>query len=601
MDFNQQKEQLLKKISFIKVNLVNKNNLTIIKKLTDLENDIENDFFSIVVLGEFKRGKSTFVNALIGEKLLPADVLPTTATINALMWDIERKTYVVKNNGEVETGATSLQFLNNFVAGDTKSVDNIKYLKIGHPAEILKNDVVIVDTPGVSDINEQRVQVTYDFIPKANAVIFLLDATSPLKRSEKEFIDEHLIKLGIDRILFIANKFDDVDEDEEEAVLEDLERRLIAAFRQNDKKLTLKDIAVLPMSSIWALKGIENNNEKLIEQSGLKAVKAKINNIIATGSVAEEKIKRYKFRLNDILSSIQRDIDNQISLQQTNIADLKIMLSNMDKMVSEQEKRKTIIREYIETEQQNILAMTKKSLVHFHAKLKEEIDDSIERYKGSDFKNYIEKSITLLIKKNMERWVSTYFAAIDQLLERLEREVSKGLAIYFKRRVTLNNSPGGELITVNKAGYLINVEAEDVSTATTHAGLISAGAAGIIMLIGGSILTPLISMAAFPLLQKKFLEEKLKNAKLSIKPELNQQLIKCMYNLSLEVVGNINDRVESIKQSSEQTYNSLFKNIKEQVQAEINRKEKMREDLKQNVFELEAKLKEVKKLKENLQ
>ncbi len=57
----------------------------IFQKLTDLQSDIAKDFYTVVVLGEFKRGKSTFVNALLGTKLLPMDVLPETATINAIM------------------------------------------------------------------------------------------------------------------------------------------------------------------------------------------------------------------------------------------------------------------------------------------------------------------------------------------------------------------------------------------------------------------------------------------------------------------------------------------------------------------------------------
>ena len=56
--------------------------------------------------------------------------------------------------------------------------------------ELLDKNITLVDTPGVSDINEQRCEVTYGFVPKANAVIFLLDAVAPLKATEKEFIEE---------------------------------------------------------------------------------------------------------------------------------------------------------------------------------------------------------------------------------------------------------------------------------------------------------------------------------------------------------------------------------------------------------------------------
>lgn len=83
----------------------------------------------------------------------------------------------------------------------------------------------------------------------------------------------------------------------------------------------------------------------------------------------------------------------------------------------------------------NILAMVKKSLNFFQLNLKEEINEAIDNYKGLDFKDYVERHIPSVIKKNMNRWVSTYYTFIDKLLEKLEKEISVGLANYFKTRV----------------------------------------------------------------------------------------------------------------------------------------------------------------------
>ena len=84
--------------------------------LSELASDIQNDFFTIVVLGEFKRGKSTFVNALLGEKILPTDVLPETATINAIMYSPVPTLSVVMRDGSEETGEVSEKFLKKFLA-----------------------------------------------------------------------------------------------------------------------------------------------------------------------------------------------------------------------------------------------------------------------------------------------------------------------------------------------------------------------------------------------------------------------------------------------------------------------------------------------------
>ena len=164
--------------------------------------DIESDFYTVVVVGEFKRGKSTFINALIGEDLLPVDVTPTTATINILAWGKDRSLMVYKKNGQVEEMPLTRQSLARFIMGADFDAEDIDFLKITLPADILKNKVMLVDTPGVDDINQQRVEVTYGFIPRANAVLFLLDATSPVRRTEKEFLQNTILKEGMDNIIF---------------------------------------------------------------------------------------------------------------------------------------------------------------------------------------------------------------------------------------------------------------------------------------------------------------------------------------------------------------------------------------------------------------
>lgn len=180
-------------------------------KLEELKRDIKNDFFVVVVLGEFKRGKSTFINALIGNDLLPTDVLPETATINALIYNEKPELEIIMQDGSVEQGQVERSFFERFSAkNQTEECSKIKYLKIGYPFKLLNNNVVIVDTPGVSDLNEQRCDVTYNFIPKANAVLFLLDANSPLKKSEIDFIEEKLLAQCIDNIIFLVNKYDNV-------------------------------------------------------------------------------------------------------------------------------------------------------------------------------------------------------------------------------------------------------------------------------------------------------------------------------------------------------------------------------------------------------
>lgn len=208
MDIQQEKDKTLKLLAELIKKPYVKSREKILQRIIELQGDIRGDFYTIVVLGEFKRGKSTLVNALLGTKLLPIDVLPETATINAVMYEEKPKLVVVYRDGSREKGEVSYDFLKKYSAREENSeADNVRYIKIGYLCELLKNNVVLIDTPGVSDLNEQRAEVTYQFIPKANAALFLLDANSPLKKTEKDFIEEKLLPLGIDNIIFPIDNY----------------------------------------------------------------------------------------------------------------------------------------------------------------------------------------------------------------------------------------------------------------------------------------------------------------------------------------------------------------------------------------------------------
>jgi predicted GTPase len=67
---------------------------------------------------------------------------------------------------------------------------------------------VLVDTPGVNDLSLQRADITYEYIPKSDAVLFLVDAGQPVKESERVFLQEKLLAQSRDKIVFVVAKRD---------------------------------------------------------------------------------------------------------------------------------------------------------------------------------------------------------------------------------------------------------------------------------------------------------------------------------------------------------------------------------------------------------
>ena len=162
---------------------------------------LSDERFHVVVLGEFNHGKSTFVNALLGLDVLPTGITPTTAAINHVIHAGQPKARVVLRSGD--TVDLTPSEIKEWVTVAGGRADDVSHVELGYPSRILEDNVVLVDTPGVNDLNEQRAEVTYGYVPRADAVLFLLDAGQALKDSEREFLSSHMLDGARDRLLFV--------------------------------------------------------------------------------------------------------------------------------------------------------------------------------------------------------------------------------------------------------------------------------------------------------------------------------------------------------------------------------------------------------------
>ncbi|MCR5175244.1 MAG: dynamin family protein [Anaerovibrio sp.] len=539
-------------------------------KFEGLRRDIQNDYYTVVVLGEFKRGKSTFVNALLGESLLPMDILPETATINAIMYKDQPAVQVVHQDGRLEQGEPTLDYLKKFSARQgNNAAEGVRYIKIGYPSKLLKNRVILVDTPGVSDLDEQRCDVTYEFIPKANAVIFLLDANSPLKKTEKDFIDERLLPQGISNIMFLLNKYDAVDEEEEdEDLLETTQQRLSQAFN--------REIPVYPVSAKWALDGLEQGNNELIEASQIEGVRRRLEEMLSNGSTETAKITSWENRLKSLLISLQNEITNEKELCQMDKENIKKMLDEIESMLAERQQNEEKISQYIEDRKVEINIMVAKSLHHFNEQLKEDLLDRIEEYKGTEFKEFMETKINKRIQRQLEAWIGMYSQHINRLLKNMEGELATGMSYYFQQRIKIETDGGKE---INKRTSSLAITGEDISNVTLHAGMIAAvGSIGLLAVVGGAIM-PLMSFAALPILRDALLKKRLTEAKNMAVPEVQAQLARGIQQLQVEVGKYINERCSLIRQNTEYAYEQVLLDMRKQFQQQIEEQQNSKEDV----------------------
>ena len=165
--------------------------------------------FRIVVLGEFSRGKSTFLNALIGRKLLPAKIRPTTSVLTYVRYGEESSLQVHTTDGQQRP--LEEDELTSAITGKGWAEAAVSEVVVKEPIELLNPNIELIDTPGVSDLCEIREDVTLNYLPNADAALFLLDAKACFNESESRFLQRDLLKANIKRVFFVINKIDQLD------------------------------------------------------------------------------------------------------------------------------------------------------------------------------------------------------------------------------------------------------------------------------------------------------------------------------------------------------------------------------------------------------
>jgi small GTP-binding protein len=185
-----------------------------IDRIESLKQALSREKLNILIVGEFSRGKSTFINAILGKPYLPANVNPTTATINVITFSETPGLTIEYVDGSLETKDLPQEkinkFLDDFVSVKNKSADKVKLISLKLSEINRFKNIQIVDTPGVNDLDESREEITFKYLNEADACIILLDSQQPLSSSERMFIESKVLQRDIKKLFFVINKIDQV-------------------------------------------------------------------------------------------------------------------------------------------------------------------------------------------------------------------------------------------------------------------------------------------------------------------------------------------------------------------------------------------------------
>lgn len=247
----------------------------------------EHKNFNVAVVGEFKRGKSTLINALLGRQVLPANVLPCSATLNRITYGVRPAVEIRYRGSHDQPGKVErieIEQLADYVTKLTPESEqraaDIEEAVVQYPLELCKNGVDIIDTPGLND-EDNMTAITYSVLQRTDAAIFVILATSPFSETEKDFLNNMLTE-DLAQVLFVVNRIDSIeDEDDRKNILKLVERRIresveAKAARQwghgseefENYVRRMGAPRIFGVSSSQALRAVTKGPEELRETSG---------------------------------------------------------------------------------------------------------------------------------------------------------------------------------------------------------------------------------------------------------------------------------------------------------------------------------------------
>ncbi len=278
------------------------------------------ELFLLVVVGEFNSGKSAFINALLGQKLLKEGVTPTTTQINVL----------------------------KFAENQEHRVENENLHTLTAPIQLLA-ELNIVDTPGTNAIMRQHEAITQQFVPRSDLVLFVTSADRPFTESERQFLEK--IRDWGKKVLIVLNKID-LFQNEEEL------QQVVAFISENARSLLGITPEIYPVSARLALRS-KLGEPNLWEASRFEALESYIHDTLDEKGrlslkfknplgVASHLVNKYlditasRLELLKTDSVVLQDIDTQLALYQEDMhRDFEFRMSDIDNVLYEMEQRGT--------------------------------------------------------------------------------------------------------------------------------------------------------------------------------------------------------------------------------------------------------------------
>ncbi|MCC5637822.1 dynamin family protein [Nostoc sp. CHAB 5844] len=450
-----------------------------IEDITLASKNLRQGVFRLLVLGDMKRGKSTFLNALIGENLLPSDVNPCTAVLTILRYGPEKKVTIHFNDGKSPQQLDFPSFKYKYTIDPTEAkkleqeqkqaFPDVDYAVVEYPLALLEKGIEIVDSPGLND-TEARNELSLGYVNNCHAILFVMRASQPCTLGERRYLENYIKGRGLS-VFFLINAWDQVKEslidpdDTEE--LQAAEDRLRQVFKANLADYCyvdgqdIYDERVFEISSIQALRRRLKNPQADLSGTGFPEFMGAINTFL-TRERAIAELRQVRTLARQACNHTREAIDRRIPLLDQDVEELKKRIESVEpefnkltgirdqfqkEIINTRDTQARAISESFRSYVLNLGNTFESDFLRYQPELN--LLDFLSSGKREAFNTALQKAFEQYITDKSAAWTLTAEKEIDAAFKKLSCSAAQYGASYNKITDEITEKLTGQKVNVN--------------------------------------------------------------------------------------------------------------------------------------------------------
>ncbi len=326
-----------------------------LRALNTLRERLAETRLQVAILGQFKRGKSTFINALLGAPLLPSAVVPATAIPTFISWGSTSHIRVAYQDSRPPEDFHPANpdairgELHQWVTEEGNPINRrgVRRVDLSFPADVLRDGIVFIDTPGIGSTLRHNTEAALAVLPECDAALFVVSVDPPVTEAEVAYL--RAVRPHVTRLYFVLNKIDYLDPAEQ--------REAIGYFRNSFRGAlgSAEEPEIFQLSARGALQAATESSPKALEASGLLRIKHEILRPLSSGKRSALRASA-SLKARMLLEQAFADLSLKIRALELPLDDLQQRAHALSRALRETERERLVAHDTLEGDKRRAVA-----------------------------------------------------------------------------------------------------------------------------------------------------------------------------------------------------------------------------------------------------